>query len=153
MLQNECISGSILWNLKTHLWGDIPETPTFMKYGNERYFSNIPQNDHFLHYDDVDNLPVFRFYLLIRDSAYITLDTEILENTKVDVYPNPFINKFTISSDLPLSDIYVTDLIGNKIDFEIQNSTISLSNDEAKGIYILSFFQAGKRYFYKMMKQ
>ncbi len=153
VLQSECISGSILWNLEPHLWGDIPATPPFMKYSNECYFPNIPQNGMFMHYDDVDNLPVYRFNLLIRDSAYITLGTDILENNKTDVYPNPFNNEFTVSSDLPLSDIYVTDLLGNKIGFEIQNNTISLSNDQANGIYMLSFTQAGRKYFYKMMKQ
>ena len=49
--------------------------------------------------------------------------------------------------------IEALDLLGNKIDFEIQNNTISLSSDQPNGIYMLSFSQAGKKYFYKMMKQ
>jgi hypothetical protein len=154
IFQNECIIGSVLANVPLHLWFDLYRTAYFMKGSNEITFTNIPLNNFYLNYiDPADSLPVYSFWLRFADSSLITLDTDILDVNKIDIYPNPFNNEFTISSDLPLSDIYVTDLIGNKIDFEIQNNTISLSNDEAKGIYILSFFQAGKRYFYKMMKQ
>ncbi len=154
IFQNECIIGTVFANIPDHLWFNLYRTAYFIKGTNEITYTNIPLNDIYLNYiDPADSLPVYSFWLRFADSSLITLGTDILDKNKVDVYPNPFINEFTVSSDIPLSDIHITDLLGNRIGFEIQNNTISLSNDQANGIYMLSFSQAGKKYFYKMMKQ
>lgn len=154
IFQNECIIGTVFANVPLHLWYDLYRNNFFMKNTLGWTITDIQQNDVYLNYiDPSDNLPVYSFWLRFSNSSILTLDTDILDKNKIDVYPNPFINEFTVSTDLPLSDIDITDLLGNKIGFEIQNNTISLSNDQANGIYMLSFSQAGKKYFYKMMKQ
>ncbi len=151
--QNECIVGTVLANIPLHIWDNLYNKGYFIRYENERIIEEIPLDDFYLYYIDDDGLPVYQFWLRFGDSSLLTLGNDVLIDNNLSIYPNPFNDVFAIASDLPVSDIQVLDVYGNNIAFQSEGSTIILSNEQAKGIYFVSFYQSERKYVYKMVKQ
>lgn len=151
--QNECIIGTTMLNVSSTLWFDLGYWGGKMIYGTEMSFSNIPENNIFMHYDDEDDKTIFPFWLRFGDSTLLTLTDNSMHSTIFSVYPNPFKNEFTITSDLPFSEVKLHNSIGQKILFEQQESVIFLDKNLNNGVYILSFEIAGMRQYRRIIKE
>ncbi len=88
----------------------------------------------------------------LNSSKIIGAKEEMTTNNSINVYPNPTINELIVNTDLPISNVVMTNSIGKKWNLEINNNKILLS-EFCSGIYILEMIINNKIEKYKVIKE
>ena len=104
------------------------------------------------------------YYLFVASlNAYINLQIDVssvlstVDNQFIDVhfYPNPVTNELNLSAKLPIDEVVVYSLVGQKVFSEkigMASSSIDLGQ-LSRGMYLMKVFSEGKSASYKIVKE
>jgi hypothetical protein len=94
------------------------------------------------------------FSLLGQDTATLSNQNFIFENSKISIYPNPVTDFFTVSlkNNKTPSRVEVYSIIGKKL-FQIENTNKVNTQELPKGIYILKVYDDQNIYSNKIIKE
>ncbi len=163
LYQDSCVNGSTMDVLDPELHIDPVEGPPeyffdyifYNKNWNNGHYTPFARNvsdDRELIYKDIDGQYIFTYLITLQDKRFPTLNSKYIVKDNFQIYPNPFLESFEIQSDLPISDVEITNIRGEKINFEQNGNVIYLKECEF-GMYIVTFSVNEVKYNYKILKE
>ena len=144
--QNSCLNGSFL-----ALDGD-----PWLKYSNFNNSITLVEPNYLNQYQDpIDGNLISYYWIILADSSQqsgiLATESSVLPE-RINLFPNPFIDKITIPKNITISNILISDLNGKLIDFDQDKNSIYPKNC-ASGLYIVSFESNGEIIKFKIIKK
>lgn len=147
LLENHCLNGSFL---------AVDDDPRWWAYSFLHQSAVLEEPNYLNQYQDpTDDKTISYYWLILADSSqqsYILSIDDFDNNPNLKVFPNPFDDEFTITSEYSVSNIQLSNLQGEAIQYERNGNTIVPLNI-SRGLYFLSFEIQGEIYTYKILKQ
>lgn len=147
LLENNCLNGSFL---------AVDDDPRWWAYSFLHQSAVLEEPNYLNQYQDpTDDKTISYYWLILADSSqqsYILSIDDFDNNPNLKVFPNPFDDEFTITSEYSVSNIQLSNLQGEAIQYERNGNTIVPLNI-SRGLYFLSFEIQGEIYTYKILKQ
>ncbi len=148
-----CLNGSVLTGVVPGGWWDTGGFRVFMNT-NSSYEINNSQNDPLFYSYKQGIDTIYTTWFTFADSTLMTLNINSIEKSNIQVFPNPFVDEFKVINfpDISLQEKEIMDILGKKVDFEMENDVFKIRNS-APGIYFLNLlFTDGRKAQFKIVK-